>query len=101
MYMTNSIINLEHITHKFNHSIALSDVSLEVKQGEFWALIGPNGSGKSTLLKIILGLLKPSQGTIELFGGPIDSFNQQQRIGYVSQKSNAFRRSSQPRSWKS
>ncbi len=90
MYMTNSIINLEHITHKFNHSIALSDVSLEVKQGEFWALIGPNGSGKSTLLKIILGLLKPSQGTIELFGGPIDSFNQQQRIGYVSQKSNAF-----------
>lgn len=88
--MAESIIKLEHITHKYNHSIALADVSLEVKQGEFWALIGPNGSGKSTLLKIILGLLKPTEGTIELFGGPIDSFKQQQKIGYVSQKSNAF-----------
>lgn len=90
MYMTNSIIKLEHITHKYHHSIALSDVSLEVKQGEFWALIGPNGSGKSTLLKIILGLLTPMEGTVELFGVPIDSFKQQQRIGYVSQKANAF-----------
>ncbi|MBY0220928.1 metal ABC transporter ATP-binding protein [Mammaliicoccus sciuri] len=88
--MTNSIIKLDHITHKYHHSVALSDVSLEVKQGEFWALIGPNGSGKSTLLRIILGLLKPTEGTIQLFGGPIDSFKQQQRIGYVSQKSNAF-----------
>ncbi|AXH98994.1 metal ABC transporter ATP-binding protein [Sporosarcina sp. PTS2304] len=88
--MANSIIKLEHISHNYHHSVALSDVSLEVKSGEFWALIGPNGSGKSTLLKIILGLLKPTKGTIQLFGGPIDSFKQQQRIGYVSQKSNAF-----------
>lgn len=90
MYMENSIISLEHITHKYHHSTALSDVSLEVKQGEFWALIGPNGSGKSTLLKIILGLLKPTKGTVKLFGGPIESFKERQRIGYVSQKSNAF-----------
>lgn len=88
--MENSIIKLENITHKYHHTIVLSDVSLEVKQGEFWALIGPNGSGKSTLLKIILGLLKPTEGTVKLFGGPIESFHDQQRIGYVSQKANAF-----------
>lgn len=35
MYMTNSIIKLDHITHKYHHSVALSDVSLEVKQGSF------------------------------------------------------------------
>lgn len=88
--MTDSIIALNHITHHYQHEEVLSDVSFEVKKGEFWALIGPNGSGKSTLLKIILGLLKPSEGTIRLFDGPIDSFKQQQRIGYVSQKANAF-----------
>lgn len=90
--MSDSIIRLENINYSYEHSEALTDVSLEVNKGEFWALIGPNGSGKSTLIKIILGLLKPNSGTVQLFGASIDSFKQRERIGYVSQKSNAFNR---------
>ena len=49
-------------------SDVLSDVSLEIEQGQWVALRGANGSGKSTLLKLLAGLLTPSSGTIEVFG---------------------------------
>ncbi|HPU62155.1 MAG TPA: ABC transporter ATP-binding protein [Bacillota bacterium] len=47
---------------------AVRDASLEIKQGEIVVIIGPNGAGKTTILKTIAGLLKPTNGTIELFG---------------------------------
>ncbi|GEN84369.1 zinc ABC transporter ATP-binding protein [Sporosarcina luteola] len=88
--MEKTIIECDNVSFHYEHSTVLEDISLEVKEGEFWALIGPNGSGKSTLINIILGLLKPDQGNIKLFGQNIDSFKQRERIGYVSQKSNSF-----------
>lgn len=88
--MTNSIIQLENVSFSYNHSLVLDHISLSVKEGEFWALIGPNGSGKSTLISIILGLFKPSNGTVKLFGEKLESFKERERIGYVSQKSNSF-----------
>src|SRR5690606_35035306 len=89
-YMTNTIIECIDVNFRYEHSTVLEKISLEVKEGEFWALIGPNGSGKSTLINIILGLLKADQGTVKLFGQNVDSFKQRERIGYVSQKSNSF-----------
>ena len=88
--MTKPIIECMDITFRYENSTVLEQISLKVKAGEFWALIGPNGSGKSTLINIILGLLKPDKGTIELFGQNMDAFKQRERIGYVSQKSNSF-----------
>ena len=57
--MTNNLIQLDDVSFNYEQSIALDHISLEVGEGEFWALIGPNGSGKSTLINIILGLLQP------------------------------------------
>ena len=88
--MTKPIIECMDVTFRYENSTVLEQISLEVKAGEFWALIGPNGSGKSTLINIILGLLKPDKGTVELFGQNMDAFKQRERIGYVSQKSNSF-----------
>lgn len=88
--MRNTIIECIDVSFRYEQSTVLEDISLEVKEGEFWALIGPNGSGKSTLINIILGLLKADQGTVKLFGQNVDSFKQRERIGYVSQKSNSF-----------
>ncbi len=47
---------------------ALEDINLDICEGDLVALIGPNGAGKSTLLKAILGLIKPTSGSIKLLG---------------------------------
>lgn len=60
----------------------LSDVSLNVAPGEIFALLGANGAGKSTLLKIILGLIKPSNGSGFLLGLPLGERSALARIGY-------------------
>lgn len=83
-------IELNNVSFQYDHNVVLKNISLQVKQGDFLAVLGPNGSGKSTLLKIILGLLKPTSGTIELFGEKSRDFKKREWLGYVSQKSNAF-----------
>ncbi len=53
--------------------VAVSDVSFDVRQGEFVSIVGPSGCGKTTLIKMIAGLLKPTSGRVELFGARVDS----------------------------
>ena len=62
-----TILNLENISFTYDQFPVLQDVSLQMQDGDFAALIGPNGGGKTTLIKIILGLLKADSGTIKLF----------------------------------
>ena len=64
----------------------LQDVDLELRRGEFVALVGPNGSGKSTLVRILLGMLAPGGGAVRLFGRPPARFRERWRIGYVPQR---------------
>jgi ABC-type Mn2+/Zn2+ transport system ATPase subunit len=63
---------------------ALEGVSFAVAPGSFTALIGPNGAGKSTLLRILLGLLRPDRGEVEIFGAPAG--DRGRPIGYVPQR---------------
>jgi Cu-processing system ATP-binding protein len=58
------MISLQHISKKFSQLQVLHNAHLELLKGQTTALIGPNGSGKTTLIKILLGLVKPDQGTI-------------------------------------
>ena len=57
-------IQLENITKQFGELTAVNDVSLEVSDGEFVALLGPSGCGKTTTLRLIAGLEVPNQGRI-------------------------------------
>lgn len=84
------IIQLQNISYRYEKENVLEDISLVIHKGDFLGIVGPNGSGKSTLLKLILGLLKPQSGKILLFGQEFQRFKNWQKIGYVSQKANAF-----------
>jgi len=81
-----AIVDLDGVTFSYGDTVAVSDVSLTVEQGDFLGLVGPNGSGKTTLLHLMLGLHEPDEGSVELFGRPVDEFDDGGRIGYVSQK---------------
>ena len=67
----------------------LRGLDLTVRTGDFLALMGANGSGKSTLVRALTGLLPLTTGTLELFGTPIDDFEDWSRIGYVPQRAGA------------
>lgn len=84
---TSSLPVLMHgVSFSYGENPVLEDVHLRVEKGDFLAMIGPNGGGKTTLLKLLLGLLQPEQGKVEVFGrSPEHSV---QRIGYVPQHSN-------------
>lgn len=87
---TTPIIELKNIRYRYEHEIVLDKINLQVRQGDFLAIVGPNGSGKSTLLKLILRLLKKQEGEIYLYGEPLQNFNHWEKIGFVSQKANSF-----------
>ncbi len=80
------IITFKDISFSYENKNILEDISFGIAEGDYVGLIGPNGSGKTTLLKLLLGLLKPSRGSIHLFGKPAHLFKQRSIIGYVPQR---------------
>ncbi len=62
---------------------ALDGLSLSVSRGEIYGFLGPNGSGKTTTLKILMGLIRATSGTAELFGQPVGDVQVRRRIGFL------------------
>ncbi|MEW9500442.1 metal ABC transporter ATP-binding protein [Jeotgalibacillus marinus] len=87
---SSNVIELKNVHYRYDREFVLSNINLAIPKGAFLGIVGPNGSGKSTMLKIILGLLKPKEGSVVLFGEQQSKFREWERIGYVSQKANAF-----------
>ncbi len=81
--MTSHAIQFKDVSFGYNHMFVLENMNFFIDQGDFVGVIGPNGSGKTTLLKLMLGLLQPSSGVIEILGKPPRQAGS--RIGYVPQ----------------
>ncbi|MCK4486612.1 MAG: ATP-binding cassette domain-containing protein, partial [Desulfobacterales bacterium] len=84
------IISLEDISFNYQGGVPVLDkLNLSFYQGDRMGLMGPNGSGKTTLFHVIMGLLKPSSGRMEIFGRPVreekDFGGVRQRIGLLFQ----------------
>lgn len=86
------LLKLDGIHHTYftknSATTALSDISLEVEEGEFISFLGPSGCGKTTLLSIIAGLIQPTEGKITLEGKPVEKLKEQ--IGYMLQQDYLF-----------
>jgi ABC-2 type transport system ATP-binding protein len=80
-----SVASLAGVTKRYGATVALNDVSLDIKRGGVIALLGPNGAGKSTAVKLLLGLAAPSAGRALLFGGDPRHAKSRQRIGAMLQ----------------
>jgi len=81
-------VKLKDVWYYYQGQAVLHDVNLSVEEGEFLGLIGPNGAGKTTLLKIILGLYRPANGQVEIWGkNPNHLGKDRHLIGYISQRS--------------
>ncbi len=63
------VAQLRNVSKHYGNVKALQEVNLDIHPGELLALLGPNGAGKTTAVKLLLGLLKPSAGTVRVFGG--------------------------------
>ena len=81
-----TFLSLRNVSRTFGSTRAVSDVSLDVNQGEFFGLLGPSGCGKTTTLRMIAGLEKPDSGRIEFLGADITNLPPEQRgFGMVFQ----------------
>ena len=85
-----NIVEVKNIYFSYGEDEILKNVNLNIHRGDYLGIVGSNGSGKTTLLKIILGLLKPSSGSIKLFGVESKDFKNRSKIGYVPQKATNF-----------
>jgi len=68
MPSTSPAIEFDSVTRSFGSITALSDLNIEVHQGELYGFLGPNGAGKTTAIGLVMNFLKPTNGTIRVFG---------------------------------
>jgi iron complex transport system ATP-binding protein len=83
------MIEVEHLTVVERHKVLLEDVSFSLRAGEIVALLGPNGAGKSTLMKTMIGLLRPTRGSISIGGKPIAAYAPREKarvLAYMAQQ---------------
>ena len=71
------------LTKRYGDIVAVDDLSLEVPRGHVFGLLGPNGAGKTTTMGMLLGLMRPTAGSLSLFGGGTSHQEALQRVGAI------------------
>jgi len=76
------------LTRRFGDFVAVAGIDFDVRRGEIFGFLGPNGAGKTTTIRMMLGLLKPTAGTVEVLGVPVAEHPERvrPRVGYMSQR---------------
>lgn len=89
---SSNAVELKDVTKRYNDIVAVSNLTLKIGTGEIFGLLGPNGSGKSTTLKMLMGLVQPDAGKINVLG--LDVLKQpvevKRLVGYVPESANIY-----------
>jgi ABC-2 type transport system ATP-binding protein len=88
MSSTQPAIQTADLTKRFGDFVAVNRVNFEVQRGEIFGFLGPNGSGKTTTIRMMLGLMHPTSGAVEVLGMKVDDDTRRilPRVGYMSQR---------------
>ncbi len=86
------MIQLENVTKRYDDTIVVDNLNLQIDSGEIVGIIGHNGAGKSTTLKMIAGLVEPTAGHVQVMGHDMqkESIKVKQRIGYLPEESSLY-----------
>ena len=87
--MSEMVVRLSGVTKRFGDHTAVSDFDVEIPRGTILGLLGPNGSGKTTTIRMMMAILLPDRGTVELFGGSPD-FERRERVGYLPEERGVY-----------
>ncbi len=88
--MTSAVISLHGLGKRYGDLDAVDDVSLDVVAGEVYALLGLNGAGKTTLIRMLLGMIRPTTGTLEVAGRPVPDRLVWAQVGYLVETPSAY-----------
>jgi ABC-2 type transport system ATP-binding protein len=86
-----NIIQTDKLTKRYGDTVAVDNVSINVREGEIYGFVGLNGAGKTTLIRLLLGLIKPDEGTCKLFGKePKQSTEIWNDVGYLIETPHSY-----------
>jgi ABC-2 type transport system ATP-binding protein len=91
MTATTDAVVLERVTKRYDALTAVADLSLRIRQGALFGLLGPNGAGKTTTLRMLMRILIPDEGSIQVLGEPLNA-ETQDRIGYLPEERGLYPR---------
>ena len=85
------VLSTQNLTKRYHNLVAVNEVSIHIEEGEIYGFLGLNGAGKTTTIRMLLGMIKPTQGSFQLFGqeSPItpDVWNE---VGYLVESPHAY-----------
>jgi ABC-2 type transport system ATP-binding protein len=90
--MTDPAIRAANVTKRFAATTAVRELSLAVPRGSVYGLLGPNGAGKTTLIRMILDIIVPDSGTLEIFGRPHLEAGVSDRVGYLPEERGLYKK---------
>ncbi|GAA1455421.1 ABC transporter ATP-binding protein [Nesterenkonia lacusekhoensis] len=77
------VVSTDHLSKRYGGTTVVNDLNLRIPEGCVYGFLGPNGSGKSTTMKMLLSLIRPSSGTIEVFGEPMSRHSRRRLLGGI------------------
>lgn len=89
MNRNGTAVRLTGVRKTFGAHTAVDDLDLAIESGTIYGLLGPNGSGKTTTIRMMMGILLPDDGSVELFGGAPD-FGRRSRVGYLPEERGVY-----------